>query len=220
MKNELQRYGLTTTQAAFWLDVEPEYLAAALKATDCPQWLSYCIDGMDKEFDEDPEVFDYYRLGSQLQEQSWSAITARASIPVLIEQAKKGEAISYGDLDSELRRRDPTRKSAGTLQKYGIPLGIIGDVIEEIRKEAGDADAKIGAENALMPPIETLVVRGREWQPGKGINGFMISYLTLRGERGAEDLMLLDRDRRKAVDRIQSDIFAWKDWSVLEKLAR
>lgn len=220
MNEKLQRYGLTITQAAFWLDVEPAYLAAALDEEEYPQWLTYCFDCMDEEFEEDPEVFEYFRLGSQLHDGTWSAATAREAIPILIDRAKKGEIISYKDLDSELRRLDPTRKSAGTLQKYGKPLGIIGDVIEEIRKEAKDGSSTVSGRNAKLPPIEALVVRGREKLPGKGINGFMTTYLTLFGESHAEDIMLREHDRKKAVERIQADIFAWDDWSVLERLAK
>ncbi|EYD74722.1 hypothetical protein Rumeso_03675 [Rubellimicrobium mesophilum DSM 19309] len=128
--------------------------------------------------------------------------------------------MSYGDLDAELRRRDPSRGDAGLLQKYGQPLGIIGTVIEEIRAEALDETSPVPRVNAMMPPLEALVVRGRERLPGKGINDFLISYLRLLGEKTPEDLMLREKDRRAAVERIHADIKDWQDWSILEKLAR
>lgn len=218
MKNSpLDKFGLTITQAAYWLDLEPKFLAAALDTTDYPQWLLYCLKALDKENLEDIE---YFRLGAQLKENTWSSSTALAAIPILIEQAKKGEVISYKDLDAELRRRDPSREAAGTLQKYGKPLGMIGEVIEEIHDEANDDSSTVPLENAKMPPLEALVVRGREGLPGPGINGFLISYLRLKGERAPEDKMLLPEDRKAAIEEIHSSIFAWGDWSVLERLTK
>ncbi|EYD76326.1 hypothetical protein Rumeso_02084 [Rubellimicrobium mesophilum DSM 19309] len=217
---QLEKFGLTITQAAYWLDVEPSYLARALDEDEVPQWLRYCLDAMDEEYEEDPEPFQYFRLGAQLRERTWSSETARAAIPVLIAQAEKGEPISYGDLDAELRLRDPSRENAGLLQKYGHPLGIIGEVIEEIRAEALDKTSPVPRTNARMPPLEALVVRGRERLPGKGIDYFLISYLRLLGERAPEDLMHRDQDRRMAVERIHAEIYRWDDWSMLEKLAR
>ncbi|WP_037280097.1 hypothetical protein [Rubellimicrobium mesophilum] len=216
----LTQLGLTITQAAYWLDVEPSYLAQALDEEETPTWLEYCLEAMQEQYEEEPELFQYFRLGAELKDRSWSSQTARAAIPVLIEQARKGEPMSYGDLDAELRRRDPSRGDAGLLQKYGQPLGIIGTVIEEIRAEALDETSPVPRVNAMMPPLEALVVRGRERLPGKGINDFLISYLRLLGEKTPEDLMLREKDRRAAVERIHADIKDWQDWSILEKLAR
>lgn len=216
-KSQLDDYGLTITQAAFFLEINPGVLAEALGAEEAPQWLKYCYSGLSSE---DREDFDYFRLGAQLKETSWAATTARASIPILIEKAQKGEVITYGDLDAELRRRDPSRKEAGILTKYGKPLGIIGDVIEEIRDEAKDPSSAVPSDSSLMPPLEAIVVDGRKRLPGPGINGFLIEYLRLKGKTAPEDLMHLERDRRMAVEEIQSEVFAWSDWSVLETLAR
>jgi hypothetical protein len=214
---QLESLGLTITQAAYWLEVEPSVLAEALDNTEWPQWVKYCMNGLAQE---KPEDFHYYRLGTHLRDKSWSATTASAAIPVLIEQARRGEVITYGDLDAELKRRDPLRADAGLLTKYGKPLGIIGGLIEEIRAEANDSSSTVPASNARMPPLEAIVVDGRKRMPGKGINYFLISYLKLLGHEAPEDLMLRAADRRAAVERIQSDVFAWNDWSILEKLSR
>ena len=63
-------------------------------------------------------------------------------------------------------------------------------------------------------------MRGRERLPGKGIDGFLISYLRFLGESAPEDLMLRDRDRKAVVERVHADIFGWSDRSVLKKLAK
>lgn len=217
---KLQRMGLTITQAAYLLEIEPTVLVRALDQRETPQWLQYCLNGMAEEHKEDPEAFEFFRLGAQLRERTWSAMTARAAIPVLIEQAQKGELISYGELDAELRRRDPSRESAGILTKMGKPLGIIGDVIEEIRAEAEDSTSPVPIENSKMPPLEALCVRGREQLPGRGIDDFLIKFLSILGERAPEDHMLRDQDRKAAVQRIHGEIWKWTDWSMLDRLAR
>lgn len=214
-KSYLNEVGLSISDAADWLEIDRQTLAEALDADPLPYWVTCCLEAMAKE---DPEDFHYYRLGGELRDNTWSSKTALASIPILIEQARKGEVITYKELDEELKRRDPSRKSAGTLQKYATPLGMIGRTVQHVQVHATDNSSALPAKYAHLPPLEALVVRDRERLPGKGINDFLVSYLRLLGEAAPEDLMLLPRDRSAAVKRIQSCVFDWNDWSPLEKL--
>lgn len=217
MDERLKRLDLTVTQCAYWLEMEPQMVNEALGAETCPQWLDYCLAMMIRELEDDPDAFQFCKIGGDLAGDTWTARTARAAVPILIEQARKRELISYGDLDAELRRRDPARGSAGTLQKYARPLGLIGRVVEELRDEARDSTSFVPEHYATLPPIEAIVVRGREQVPGTGIDYFLESYLKVSGHPDPSGALKLGRERM--VREIQQSIFDWEDWGVLSNLA-
>ena len=129
--------------------------------------------------------------------------------------------ITYKELDEKLRQRDPERANAGSLQKYAKPLGMIGHVIDELRNEAIDELSLIPKSNSNHPPLEAIVVRGREQVPGGGIDGFLVSYLNDKysGKGGQFSKDSLKMNREEFIAEIHSDVFDWGNWSALEKLA-
>ncbi|SFQ05646.1 hypothetical protein, partial [Tranquillimonas alkanivorans] len=207
---------LTAAQASYLLELSPELIMEAARGEETPQWLDYCLTGMETEYEEDPEAFAYLRLGMEFTGSSWSAQTVRATVPVLIEQARKGQILSYRDLDGELHRRDPSRTPTGTLPKLSKPLGLLGDVVDHVRREARDPSSRVPETYADLPPLEVLVVRGSTGLPGKGADVFLTNYLRDRGESDVEERMILERKAlyRKA----QADVFAHEDWDILLEL--
>ena len=141
----LHALGLSVTQAADWLELPtPKPLLTALKEEELPYWTDICLDAMEEAFEEDPETFTSYTLGSRLTGDTWTAKTARAALPVLIERAESGEGpLTYTELDNELARRHPDRPPSGRMTKYAYPLGSIGSTIDAIRREAQDATSEV-----------------------------------------------------------------------------
>jgi hypothetical protein len=211
----LKKIGLTATQAAYYLGVDFRELMDALDQDETPLWLDYCLESMESE---DSEIFEYFNLGGQLKGITWTVKTARQMIPILIENAIKNQTITYGVLDNELKKRHPDRLPTGKLPKMGLPLGAIAEVIDETRQEAKDKTSNVDKIFQTMPPIEALVIRKDTQLPGKGINGFLESYLEAIGIHNPEEL--IKNDREGIVKRIQNDVFAWRDWDILLELAK
>ena len=216
--DRLKALGLNITQAAEWLEVPPKRLLKALSDDEPPYWAQYCLDGMEAEHADDPESFASCQLGADLSGDTWSARTARAAIPILVARAPSGQALSYRDLDETLRRNDPTRPDAGRLTKYARPLGMIGALIDAIRKEARDETSSVSVDYANLPPIECLVVNGRTGVPGAGIDWFLRNYLADLGEPDPEQALLANR--KAIVARIHRNIAAWKRWDILKRMGQ
>lgn len=221
-KNYLHRVsalGLSITQAADWLELpKAEVLQKALNKLKPPCWAIYCLEAMEAEFERDPEAFTAYALGDELEGDTWSAKTARATIPILVDRAQSGRgALTYADLDAELARRNPDRPASGRMTKYAFPLGKIGRTIDAIRREAVDATSEVNEFYAKLPPIECLVINARTGLPGEGIDHFLVSYLHALGQDNGE-ATLLD-DRKQVVERIHRDIAGWSNWKLLLNMA-
>jgi hypothetical protein len=216
----LHALGLSVTQAADWLELPtPKPLLTALRKKELPYWTDICLDAMEEAFEEDPEAFASHPLGAKLAGSTWTAKTARAALPVLIERAESGKGpLTYTELDAELARRHPDRPPSGRMTKYAFPLGSIGGTIDAMRREAHDATSEVHKCYAKLPPIECLVVNGRTGLPGEGIDDFLVSYLEALGEPNGQDALLTDR--RRVVERIHLDIAAWSHWTLLKKIAK
>ena len=216
--DRLKDLRLTVTQASYELELPPELIAEAASMEEPPQWLEHCLAAMEAELEEDATAFDYLRLGMEFTGGSWSAHTARAAVEILVDQAMKGQTLSYQDLDNELHQRDPERAPTGTLPKLAKPLGLLGEVIDHIRREARDRSSPVPESYAALPPLETIVVRGRTGLPGTGADGFLVSYLRDMGEDGVEER--LHFERKALYRKAQAAVFAWEDWSLLVDLAK
>lgn len=214
----LKKLKLTVAQTSYLLELPPELIAEAARAEETPQWLEYCLAEMEAEHEEDAEIFEYLRLGIEFTGDSWSAQTARAAVPILVDQARKGQILSYRDLDAELHRRDPQRTPTGTLPKLAKPLGLLGEVVDHVRREARDSSSQVSEKYAHLPPLETIVVRGNSGLPGTGADGFLVNYLDDMGESDVEERMHVERKAlyRKA----QADVFAHDDWDILLDLVK
>jgi len=216
----LERLGFDAAQAADWLELpSPKPLLAALMQRDLPRWCEFCLRAMEAEGQRDPDALAIYTLGDLLAGDTWTATTARAAIPILVERAQNGlGSITYAELDAELRHRHPDRPPAGRMTKYAYPLGTIGSTIDKVRACARDAAAGVGPHYAHIPPLECLVVNGRTGLPGEGVDVFLANYLKGIGEPPRRNELIAHR--RDVIERIHHDISNWPHWQLLLSLAQ
>lgn len=217
-QERLAELGLNAVKASYYLELPVEIIASACAEEEPPVWLDICLTAMEDEAEEDDDAFTYLQVGADFQGTSWSEVTARQAVPIIIEYAQRGEIMTYADLDRELRARDPERKNAGTLPKYARPLGLIGAVIDQIRSEAGLKDGAVSREYDQIPPLEVIVTRGKTGMPGTGADGFLVSYLTAMGEKNVEDR--LHFERKALYEKAQKSVMAYDKWGLLLSLSK
>lgn len=140
-------------------------------------------------------------LAATLEGDGWTEVTARLALPVLVDLAKARRPTTYGDLHEAVAKRGG-KAEIGTLTKYGMPLGRIGETMEE-------AAELLGLEK--VPPIEALVCNARTGMPSQGIDHFLKQYL--RPERA--DLarkVSSESDRPAIIQQIHQEIFEFLRW--------
>jgi hypothetical protein len=135
---------------------------------------------------------------------NWTAVTARASFPILVEWAALKTPITYSEWDATLIRRNLGEHVF--LPQYGHPAGAIGDACEEYAVEFG-----IG-----VPPINLLVVN-KKGIPGKGANYYIENYClkVLKKKVHAAKLPLVQR--RSITQQIHKEIFTFPSWNEVLK---
>jgi len=135
-------------------------------------------------------------LPVSLQGDSWTKVTARSALPLLIWCAKNGQTITYGRLDQEIVDRGLGHHVMAV--QYGYPAGAIGSALIETEEEWGDA----------IPPLNAIVVNARDGLPGKGVNYYLERYYE---PDKPVDKMSLD-EKRAIIEEIHEDIFAYEYW--------
>lgn len=135
-------------------------------------------------------------LPEALQGDSWTKVTARVALPILIWCAQNGRTITYGQLDQEIVRRGLGHHVIAV--QYGYPAGAIGDALIETATEW----------NEKIPPLNAIVVNIRDGLPGKGVNYYLNEYY---GPDINVDNMP-ENDRRAVVEEIHQDIYAYERW--------
>ena len=141
-------------------------------------------------------------LPEALQGDSWTKVTARAALPLLVWCAKNGRRISYGRLDQEIVNRGLGHHVMAV--KYGYPVGTIGDALIETEAEWGQP----------IPPLNAIVVNATTGIPGKGVNYYLERYY--EPDKIVE--YMSEDDKRAVIAEIQEDIFAYEYWdNVLEE---
>lgn len=133
---------------------------------------------------------------------TWTKITARSALPILIWCAKNGKTITYGKLDNEIVRRGLGHHVLAV--QYGYPAGAIGSALIETEEEWGEP----------IPPLNALVVNARDQLPGKGVNYYLEHYYD--PDNSVSKMSV--KEKRAIIEEIHSDIFAYEYWdSVLEE---
>ncbi len=138
-------------------------------------------------------------LPDALQGDSWTKVTARAALPLLIWCAKNGRTITYGRLDQEIVNRGLGHHVMAV--QYGYPAGTIGDALIETEEEWGES----------IPPLNALVVNARDGLPGKGVNYYLESYY----DSDKKVAKMSTRERRAVIEEIHADIFAYEYWDKI-----
>lgn len=141
-------------------------------------------------------------LPESLQGDTWTRVTARAALPLLIWCAKNGKTITYGKLDQEIVNRELGHHVMAV--QYGYPAGAIGSALIETEEEWGEA----------IPPLNALVVNARNGLPGSGVNYYLQRYY----EPDKNVDKMTEDEKRAVIEEIHQDIFAYQRWDeVLKK---
>ena len=141
-------------------------------------------------------------LPEALQGETWTRITARAALPILVWCAKNGRTITYGQLDQEIVRRGLGHHVHAAA--YGYPAGAIGNALFETEENWGEA----------IPPLNAIIVNSRNGMPGTGVDYYLERYF-----EPEDDIKSMTEDARRAVvEEIHADIFAYEFWdSIIEE---
>lgn len=123
-------------------------------------------------------------------------IRARATLPLLVRQAKAGNPIYYSDLARELNIPNP--------RNLNYVLGSIGKALEQLAEEWG----------TIIPPIQCLVCNKSTKLPGEGIGWFLDKNdknkkLSFSG--------LSNKQKKTIIDRELEHIYIYQDWDKVLK---
>lgn len=100
-------------------------------------------------------------------------------VPILIQRAREGRTITYGELAAELERRYSIRERFRK-NIYGSPIGLVGHKIQELGEAWG----------VMLPPINVIVVNKGKKVAGEGADPLLRDYFNAKGRRFSK------RDRR------------------------
>lgn len=127
---------------------------------------------------------------------TWTAITARNALPIVVRWAQQGQPITYGQLDAEIVKHGLGHHVMAV--QYGYPAGAIGNALIELEKRW----------NKRIPPLNAIIVNAKDRLPGKGVNYYLKHYFKVK--KGTNSIS--PRQRRAVVEEIQADVFAFKHW--------
>ena len=140
-------------------------------------------------------------LPEALQGDSWTKVTARHALPLLVWCAKNGKTITYGQLDQEIVKWGLGHHVM--VVQYGHPAGAIGDALIETEEDWGEP----------IPPLNAILVNARDRLPGKGVNYYLERYY--EPDESVDDMT--KDDKRAVVEEIQQDIFSYEYWDDVLK---
>ncbi|MAQ40680.1 MAG: hypothetical protein CMH15_06445 [Mesonia sp.] len=110
---------------------------------------------------------------------------AKLAFPILVRQARAGKPIFYSDLAQEI--------GMSNARNLNYVLGAVGNWIKELQKKT----------NKKIPLLNFIVINKSEEIPGSGIEEFS-EYSNFQS--------LNKGQKRKAVDKVLTDIYLYKDW--------
>jgi hypothetical protein len=143
-----------------------------------------------------------------LKGNDWEFRAARCGFPILVEYAKRGQTITYGEWDHEIVRRRLEKHRFHP--EYGKPAGLIGNACHEYAKEI----------ERNVPEINLIVINKTTKIPGRGANYYIERFCktTLKKTIDAEDLLLADK--KAIISRAHEEIFAFDGWDRMLKAYR
>lgn len=127
---------------------------------------------------------------------TWTAITARNALPIVVRCAQHGEPITYGQLDAEIVNHGLGHHVMAV--QYGYPAGAIGTALIELEDRW----------NIRIPPLNAIIVNAKDRLPGKGVNYYLKHYFKVK--KGTSSISV--KQRRAVVEAIQADVFAFRHW--------
>ena len=135
---------------------------------------------------------------------SWTKVTARHALPILVWCAEDGTTITYSQLNEEIVKRGLGHHVMAIAYRH--VAGAVGYALLELEQQR--------ASEKLIPPLNALIVNKCSLLPGSGFNEFLEHYA--QPEQLANRLTL--DAKRAIVEEIQADIFAYPHWQeILEQ---
>lgn len=129
------------------------------------------------------------KISAPITGDSLYQVRARATLPILIRQAKAGATIFYSDLAKELGMPNP--------RNLNYVLGSIGQTLELLSAKR----------QMKVPPIQCLVVNKASGLPGEGIGWFLVKK---------EDFGSLSYARKQVIVKAElNHIFAYSKWDQI-----
>jgi len=139
-------------------------------------------------------------LPDSLVGDQWTQRAARIALPILVDYAKNGRTITYGQLDEEVRKYGLQHVHVANYGKVG---GAIGSALIETSEEL----------NINIPPINTIIVNSKTGLPGNGVNYFIEQY--------RDNFLNIDEldeeDLNTVIKEIQEEVFTYSHWDKLLK---
>ena len=125
--------------------------------------------------------------------QPWRRKVAPRVLEIVLQRARDGTTITYGELATELNRRFGF-KEMPIKPLYGQAIGAVGFALQDLGKIWGE----------LIPPINTIVVNKATTLPGDGADYFLKKWLGKHrvSEASRDDQMRLAMKR----------VFDYPDW--------
>jgi len=136
-------------------------------------------------------------LPQALTGETWAVKTAVAMLPLLVRCAKRGQTVTYGELDREIVRRGLGHHVHAAA--YGHAAGAVGDALVETEEEWG----------TQIPPLNALVVNAQTGIPGSGCDWYLLHVLR-RPQRG-----ITEHQRRALAEAVREMVFNFDRWDEL-----
>jgi len=148
-----------------------------------------------------PKQLPKKELAQELSDNTWTGVTARLALPILIDTAVRQRTVTYSELHEAVVARGG-KADIGKMTKYAFPLGRIASAMQRER----------------LPPLTSIVVKGSTGLPSWGIDVFIKEHLDLN--RAERDALENDADyRREKVKQLWDEVYAYKDWpEVMDRL--
>jgi hypothetical protein len=142
------------------------------------------------------------KIFASLDGEDWTHRTARVGLPILVEYARSGRPITYGEWDHEIVIRGIGKHVF--LPEYGRPAGVIGNACMEYAKHTG----------SKVPMINLMVVN-KDGVPGKGANYYIEEFVEDCQQRKIDLEHSTNKEKKAIIDRAHDEIFGFRRWAEM-----
>lgn len=137
----------------------------------------------------------------ELNGNKWTQKAAKAIFPILVWLAKRGEIITYSELNDLIVRHGILHHVIAV--QYGNPAGLIGNIVIEFEKKL----------KKTIPPINSLIVSKKNRLPSKGIDWYLERYLKATDKKRE----FTTEEKKAIVEEIHSEVYSFKEWDLILK---
>jgi len=123
----------------------------------------------------------------------WTDRIARLMFPILVDHAKAGSTITYGEMRAQLQRRFAEHHVHASM--YGHPAGKVGNICIALGSEWA----------APIPPLNAIIVNGKTGLPGDGADYYLSKFV-----KGRDRKRLSDHERRAMAEETIEAVFNFR----------